>query len=129
MQLGGKCHCRQKTNEQHNTLLSKDLLRKCLRLNDSVKHGKIPVSFSENITPNTLFYKKKKKWRQQYNDEIVTSRHHQQTHLHRVMDPDTQEPMRLSVENTTECHRSLRAALDVDTTNGMAEYHSSMHTS
>lgn len=61
MQLGGKCHCRQKTNEQHITLLSKDLLRKCLRLNDSVKHGKIPVSFSENITPNTLFYKKQKK--------------------------------------------------------------------
>ena len=59
----------------------------------------------------------------------MTSRHHQQTHLHRAMDPDTQEPMRLSVENTIECHRSLRAALNVDTTNGMAEYHSSMHTS
>lgn len=61
MQLVGKCHCRQKTNEQHNPLLSKDLLRKCLWLNDSVKHGKIPVNLNENITPNTLFYKKKKK--------------------------------------------------------------------
>lgn len=60
MQLDGKCHCRQKTNEQNNTLFFKVFSQEMSSTHDAVKQGKVPINFNEIKTLNTLLVQKMK---------------------------------------------------------------------